>query len=111
MIFILISNILIIKLILLFFLLSKKQKWDLLLFSTFECGFTSYFFSRFSFSIHYFIIGLIFLFLDLELCFLFPFFNEDFSSLISMNFMWIFIFTLLLGLLMEWKEGELDWKF
>lgn len=79
--------------------------------SVFECGFTSYFFSRFSFSIHYFIIGLIFLFLDLEICYIIPFFNEDFSSIGISFFFWLFILILILGLIEEWTLELLDWKY
>nr|YP_009228538.1 NADH dehydrogenase subunit 3 [Phyllocoptes taishanensis]ALK03801.1 NADH dehydrogenase subunit 3 [Phyllocoptes taishanensis] len=95
---------------LLFMMASTKSSWEATAGSPFECGFTSYFFSRFSFSVHYFLVGLIFLFFDLELTFMMPFFNESLSSLILGQVLLIFIVILLSGLLMEWKEGGLDWS-
>lgn len=69
--------------------------------SPFECGFSSYFFSRFSFSIHYFLIALIFLFLDLELCFIIPFFNERIPDIKNLIPLIIVTAILLIGLFQE----------
>lgn len=95
----------------LFFLLSKNVSWNKGCGALFECGFTSYFFSRFSFSNHYFIIGLVFLFLDIELCIIFPFFNQSYSSRVSGIIVFLFVRILLIGLLGEWARGALDWAY
>lgn len=102
--------ILVILIISIFFFLRKQRKWDKIINSQFECGFISYFPSRCSFSIDYYLIGLIFLFLDLELCFLIPVFNEYSYDIRFSKLVFIFVIILLLGLLEEWKEGALDWK-
>nr|YP_009228525.1 NADH dehydrogenase subunit 3 [Epitrimerus sabinae]ALK03788.1 NADH dehydrogenase subunit 3 [Epitrimerus sabinae] len=94
-----------------FYVLSFKHNWMKEGGSPFECGFSSYFYSRFSFSIHYFLIGLIFLFLDLELSFLMPVLIEgSFSIWVKTSFV-VFLSVLLLGILWEWKEKKLDWTF
>lgn len=98
-------------LVLIFFLNSKKVKWSKRLIRVFECGFTSYFYSRFSFSIHYYLVGIIFLFLDLELSFIMPFFNERFRCEGLMIYSWIFICILIFSLLIEWEKGKLEWNF
>lgn len=91
------------------FLLGKSEAWDKNSSSSFECGFRSYFNSRFSFSIHYFLIGLVFLFLDLELCIIIPFFNEGINNLVIILVLTFFIFILLIGLIHEWSTSKLDW--
>nr|AQQ72864.1 NADH dehydrogenase subunit 3 [Leipothrix sp. 1 XFX-2017] len=103
--------VLIFLLSVMFFLASSKMKMNFNSQTPFECGFSSYFYSRHSFSIHYFIITLIFLFLDLEICFLFPFFMEDLGSVSLASVTYVFVSVLLLGLLKEWQEMKLDWVF
>nr|YP_009351812.1 NADH dehydrogenase subunit 3 [Rhinotergum shaoguanense]AQQ72851.1 NADH dehydrogenase subunit 3 [Rhinotergum shaoguanense] len=93
----------------LFFVSSNKQDWDGLNSSSFECGYSSYFFSHFSFSVHYFLVALIFLFLDLELCFLMPFFNDSIPNFVLEDLMYMFVLILLMGLVIEWKESKLEW--
>ena len=95
----------------LFYLISSKQKFDELERSTFECGFRRYFFSRFSFSVHFYVVAIIFLFLDLEICFIIPFIVSE-ESKWAVNFcIFLFLITLLGGLIEEWIEGKLEWKF
>lgn len=96
---------------LLFYLAGKSEKWEPSIGSSFECGFRSYFFSRFSFSIHYFLIALIFLFLDLEICLILPFLNEYFEDQEMLTYVVIFVRVLLLGLLYEWIESKIEWNF
>lgn len=95
----------------LFFLAGKMEKWDASTRSVFECGFTAYFYSRFSFSIHFLVVALIFLFLDLEICFIFPYFAEDVSSFEKIQIIFLFLVVLLSGLLEEWKEKKIEWNF
>lgn len=40
-----------------------------------------------------------------------PLFNERISGMGLLMWLWLFIFILLLGILKEWKEGDLEWKF
>lgn len=106
-----IITVLILILGILFFISRKREKWESLISTSFECGFSSYYFSRFSFSIHYFLVGLIFLFLDLELSFILPFFRESLGNILIEMSIFFFIFILLTGLIIEWKEGKLEWNF
>lgn len=97
-----------ILLLVLFFSISFLEKLDKLGTRIFECGFSSYYYSRFSFSIHFFLVSLIFLLLDLELCFFLPYFREFCRSFfLSINF-FLFLMILFLGLLEEWGFGRLD---
>lgn len=104
------SIILVLLILTIFSVLRKKSDLESLVTSIFECGFSSYYFSRFSFSIHYFSVALVFLFLDLELCYLLPFFNSGMSDLRFITIFWLFLLILTLGLLEEWTFGILDWK-
>nr|YP_009501937.1 NADH dehydrogenase subunit 3 [Livia junci]AWU48980.1 NADH dehydrogenase subunit 3 [Livia junci] len=80
--------------------------------SPFECGFDPFSKSRISFSIHFFVISLMFLIFDIEITLIFP------LPLIFMytNVMsWTLISALLImvlswGLFIEWKEGSMNWK-
>lgn len=97
---------------LIFFFFSKKVGNENQIKSIFECGFTSYFFSRISISIHYFIVGLIFLFLDLELCYTLPFFFEGGWNFSNKNDIIIIFLTILITtLLYEWVKENLNWKY
>lgn len=94
----------------LFFLASKSEELYGLEQSIFECGFRSYFYRRFSFTIQYFLLGILFLFLDLELVFVMPLFSELTLGVHSRNYGWLFIIILILSLVFEWKQGKIEWK-
>ena len=83
---------------LIFFIISKASKKGSEDASSFECGFSATFENRFSFSIHYYIIALIFLLLDIELCLLLPFFLSPPYEILSRSMMLTFV-TILLGAL------------
>lgn len=103
--------ILITLILTLFYWASKNGKNEFLGSTTFECGFSSYFYSRHSFSIHYYLVALIFLFLDLEVCFMLPFLVEDTNNPLMWLYVAFFAIVLLLGLIKEWIENKLDWEF
>lgn len=98
-------------LMILFYYAGIKNKLDKLGQRSFECGFTSHFNSRHSFSVHYFVISLIFLFLDLEICFVLPFFIEDLNNIEIVLGLLLFISVLLLGLFKEWIDKKLIWEY
>nr|YP_009532929.1 NADH dehydrogenase subunit 3 [Eumantispa harmandi]AMW67936.1 NADH dehydrogenase subunit 3 [Eumantispa harmandi]AYG51264.1 NADH dehydrogenase subunit 3 [Eumantispa harmandi] len=92
-------------------ILSKKSFYDREKNSPFECGFDPKSSARMPFSLHFFLIAIIFLIFDVEIALLLP-------SILTLNFsninMWIlslsfFIFILLLGLYHEWNQGALNW--
>nr|YP_009000254.1 NADH dehydrogenase subunit 3 [Rapisma xizangense]AHA35660.1 NADH dehydrogenase subunit 3 [Rapisma xizangense] len=92
-------------------ILSKKSFSDREKNSPFECGFDPKCSARLPFSLHFFLIAIIFLIFDIEIALLFP-------IIIILNYsnlmMWIyvtsyFIMILLLGLYHEWNQGALEW--
>nr|AII02383.1 NADH dehydrogenase subunit 3 [Pennisetia hylaeiformis] len=114
MIFYLSFIIIIISNILMFFslILSKKSFYDREKSSPFECGFDPKSSARIPFSLHFFLISLIFLIFDVEIVLIFPiimnfkltnFFIWFFSS-------YFFIFILLIGLYHEWNQNMLNWS-
>nr|YP_009019972.1 NADH dehydrogenase subunit 3 [Megaselia scalaris]AHJ91463.1 NADH dehydrogenase subunit 3 [Megaselia scalaris] len=92
-------------------ILSKKTILDREKCSPFECGFDPKSSSRLPFSLHFFLIAIIFLIFDVEIALILP-------MILVLNFsnitVWLltsafFIFILLLGLYHEWNQGALNW--
>nr|YP_010326875.1 NADH dehydrogenase subunit 3 [Olene inclusa]UNP54125.1 NADH dehydrogenase subunit 3 [Olene inclusa] len=92
-------------------ILSKKSMMDREKSSPFECGFDPKSSARIPFSLHFFLITIIFLIFDVEIALIFPII--PLFKLI--NFMlWtkisIFFFTILImGLYHEWNQNMLNW--
>nr|ANZ54420.1 NADH dehydrogenase subunit 3 [Hieromantis kurokoi] len=104
----LISNIMMILAI----ILSKKTFMDREKCSPFECGFDPKSSARIPFSLHFFLITVIFLIFDVEIALIFPII----SSFKLVNFfIWvkisIFFFIILIGgLYHEWNQNMLNWS-
>nr|YP_010716218.1 NADH dehydrogenase subunit 3 [Parnassius patricius]WDE75967.1 NADH dehydrogenase subunit 3 [Parnassius patricius] len=107
MLTIIISNIM----MLLSMMLSKKSFSDREKCSPFECGFDPKSSARIPFSLHFFLITVIFLIFDIEIALLFPIimlFNLiNFIMLMKISF--FFLIILLLGLYHEWNQTMLNW--
>nr|YP_009441857.1 NADH dehydrogenase subunit 3 [Dryocoetes villosus]AOY39610.1 NADH dehydrogenase subunit 3 [Dryocoetes villosus] len=90
---------------------SKKSFYDREKTSPFECGFDPKNFARLPFSLHFFLIALIFVIFDVELTLFLPMILISNSSSPLYTFMSVNLFTmiLLLGLFHEWKQGTLNW--
>nr|YP_009493377.1 NADH dehydrogenase subunit 3 [Lyonetia clerkella]AWK29932.1 NADH dehydrogenase subunit 3 [Lyonetia clerkella] len=107
LIIILISNFL----MFLSIMLSKKSSYDREKCSPFECGFDPKSSARIPFSLHFFLITVIFLIFDVEIALIFPFIytfkltNFILWSKISFFFMMI----LLMGIYHEWNQSMLNW--
>nr|YP_010177776.1 NADH dehydrogenase subunit 3 [Ripeacma umbellata]QST15505.1 NADH dehydrogenase subunit 3 [Ripeacma umbellata] len=92
-------------------ILSKKSFTDREKCSPFECGFDPKSSARIPFSLHFFLITVIFLIFDVEIALIFPII----SSFKMVNiFIWsktsfFFIMILLLGLYHEWNQNMLNW--
>jgi len=90
-------------------LITKKNYKEKI--STFECGFDPRREARLPFSIHFFLIALIFLIFDVEITIILPIpiiiemINKNIWIIINL----IFLLILTLGTLHEWKEGALHW--
>lgn len=92
-------------------MISKKQDFDREKISSFECGFDPFISSRLPFSIHFFIIAILFLVFDIEVVFLIPLINS-FVFLNLNEWLYISLFILIIlywGLEFEKHEGSLKW--
>nr|YP_009564647.1 NADH dehydrogenase subunit 3 [Hoplasoma unicolor]QAY81944.1 NADH dehydrogenase subunit 3 [Hoplasoma unicolor] len=98
-------------LIILLNLISKKTFYDREKNSPFECGFDPKTSARLPFSLHFFLIAIIFLIFDVEITLLLP------TIMLMMicnifNYIMIFMFfimILLVGIYYEWNQGALNW--
>nr|UER93864.1 NADH dehydrogenase subunit 3 [Membranacea stenoprocessa] len=91
--------------------MSKKSIIETQKSNPFECGFNPMSNKRVPFSIHFFLIAVIFLVFDIEIIIILPLI---FSLPFSLLYCWVisslsFIFILILGLYHEWLNGMLDW--
>nr|YP_010540352.1 NADH dehydrogenase subunit 3 [Singapora shinshana]UYF20494.1 NADH dehydrogenase subunit 3 [Singapora shinshana] len=91
--------------------ISKKSITDTQKSTPFECGFNPMTYKRLPFSIHFFLIAVIFLIFDIEIIIILPMIMTIKSS---MMIYWaitsiMFIIILILGLYHEWNNGMLNW--
>nr|YP_010834387.1 NADH dehydrogenase subunit 3 [Luperomorpha xanthodera]WFQ81656.1 NADH dehydrogenase subunit 3 [Luperomorpha xanthodera] len=91
--------------------ISKKTYYDREKSSPFECGFDPKTSARLPFSLHFFLIAIIFLIFDVEITLIFPFIMiMNLSNLFNYSMIMIFfIMILLIGLYHEWNQGALNW--
>nr|AIW65007.1 NADH dehydrogenase subunit 3 [Celenna sp. MT-2014] len=107
MLIILIANIM----MMLSIILSKKSFMDREKSSPFECGFDPKSSARIPFSLHFFLITMIFLIFDVEIALIFPIIKlfKLVNFMIWMKISFFFIFILLIGLYHEWNQNMLNW--
>ncbi|YP_010307976.1 NADH dehydrogenase subunit 3 (mitochondrion) [Achroia grisella] len=106
-IILIISNIMMIISI----ILSKKTFSDREKSSPFECGFDPKSSARMPFSLHFYLITVIFLIFDVEIALIFPIiplFNLV-NFIIWSKISFFFIIILLIGLYYEWNQNMLNW--
>nr|YP_010326117.1 NADH dehydrogenase subunit 3 [Pareuchaetes insulata]UNP49242.1 NADH dehydrogenase subunit 3 [Pareuchaetes insulata] len=103
----LIANIM----MLLAIILSKKSFSDREKSSPFECGFDPKSSARIPFSLHFFLITMIFLIFDVEIALILPiiplFKMVNFILWTKISF--FFILILIIGLYHEWNQNMLNW--
>nr|VFU78636.1 NADH dehydrogenase subunit 3 [Bragasellus peltatus] len=99
-------------LVILSFLMSKKNNMDREKNSPFECGFDPLIPNRLPFSLRFFIIAVIFLVFDVEIVLLLPLSSIwEISNLNYWLIMYmVFLMILLMGTIYEWGLGALYWK-
>nr|YP_009092095.1 NADH dehydrogenase subunit 3 [Aporia potanini intercostata]AGG35779.1 NADH dehydrogenase subunit 3 [Aporia potanini intercostata] len=109
LIFFFISNIF----ITLSLIISKKTNLDREKCSPFECGFDPKSLPRVPFSLHFFLIAVIFLIFDVEIALMFPIIITFSSTNILIWFKTVsfFIIMLLIGLYHEWNQKMLNWTY
>nr|AQM57896.1 NADH dehydrogenase subunit 3 [Dendrolimus kikuchii] len=92
-------------------ILSKKSFKDREKCSPFECGFDPKSSARIPFSLHFFLITVIFLIFDVEIALIFPiiplFKMTNFIIWTKISF--FFLIILLMGLYHEWNQNMLNW--
>nr|WAM61617.1 NADH dehydrogenase subunit 3 [Seriana sp. 'barna'] len=101
-------NLIIIGLII---LIAKKPIFDMQKSTPFECGFNPMTFKRLPFSIHFFLIAVIFLIFDIEIIIVLPMVLTIKSATLIAWLMTssLFILILIFGLYHEWIHGMLNW--
>nr|QYK91725.1 NADH dehydrogenase subunit 3 [Lymantria sinica] len=92
-------------------ILSKKSLIDREKSSPFECGFDPKSPARSPFSLHFFLITVIFLIFDVEIALIFPIIPlfKMVSLLMWTNISIFFILILIIGLYHEWNQNMLNW--
>ncbi|MCL2590001.1 MAG: NADH-quinone oxidoreductase subunit A [Betaproteobacteria bacterium] len=85
--------------------------------AAYECGFDAFEDARMKFDIRYYLIAILFILFDLEIAFLFPWavvFKEFIAAQVAVWFMFgsvmVFLAILIIGYIVEWKNGALDWE-
>nr|YP_010534993.1 NADH dehydrogenase subunit 3 [Epinotia rubiginosana]UYA96960.1 NADH dehydrogenase subunit 3 [Epinotia rubiginosana] len=106
-IFFILSNIM----MFLSMILSKKSFNDREKSSPFECGFDPNSSARIPFSLHFFLITVIFLIFDVEIALIFPMVSTFLSVnlIIWSKISYFFLIILILGLYHEWNQNMLKW--
>jgi NADH-quinone oxidoreductase subunit A len=77
--------------------------------SPYECGFEAFEDARMKFDVRYYLVAILFILFDLEIAFLFPWavVLPD-IGLFGFVAMMIFLASLVVGFIYEWKKGALD---
>nr|AFR45261.1 NADH dehydrogenase subunit 3 [Mytilus californianus] len=96
---------------LIFLGLSEKKGSDREKCSPYECGFEAIGGARSSFSVRFFLLGVLFVVFDVEVVLLIPliYMMVGYKSIWGVGSCWFFLFVLFVGLIHEYREGSLDW--
>jgi NADH-quinone oxidoreductase subunit A len=79
--------------------------------SPYECGFEAFEDSRMRFDVRYYLVAILFIIFDLEIAFLFPWAVVlDSIGMFGFVSMMVFLGTLVIGFIYEWKKGALEWE-
>ena len=87
--------------------------------STYECGFNAFDDARMKFDVQFYIVAILFIIVDLDVAFLFPWavtlFNPTLGAdrdfqIFAFWSMFVFIGVFAVGFLYEWKKGALEWR-
>ena len=87
--------------------------------STYECGFNAFDDARMKFDVQFYIVAILFIIVDLDVAFLFPWavamFNPTLGAdrgfqIFAFWSMFVFILVFAIGFLYEWKKGALEWR-
>ena len=87
--------------------------------STYECGFNAFDDARMKFDVQFYIVAILFIIVDLDVAFLFPWavmlFNPELGhdrgfQVFAFWSMFVFLAVFTIGFLYEWKKGALEWR-
>ncbi|MCQ8184881.1 NADH-quinone oxidoreductase subunit A [Parvularcula maris] len=87
--------------------------------STYECGFEPFEDARMKFDVQFYIVAILFIIVDLDVAFLFPWavtlFNPELGldrdfQIFAFWSMFVFLAVFFIGFLYEWKKGALEWR-
>jgi NADH-quinone oxidoreductase subunit A len=87
--------------------------------STYECGFNAFDDARMKFDVQFYIVSILFIIVDLDVAFLFPWavalFNPELGAdrgfqIFAFWSMFVFLAVFAVGFLYEWKKGALEWR-
>ncbi len=87
--------------------------------STYECGFNAFDDARMKFDVQFYIVAILFIIVDLDVSFLFPWavtlFNPELGMdpafrIFSFFSMFVFLLVFAVGYVYEWKKGALEWR-
>lgn len=87
--------------------------------STYECGFNAFDDARMKFDVQFYIVAILFIIVDLDVAFLFPWAVAIFNPELGMDrdfqifafwSMFVFLAVFAVGFLYEWKKGALEWR-
>ena len=85
--------------------------------SPYECGFEAFEDARMKFDVRYYLIAILFILFDLEIAFLFPWATVFQEFIAAGEIAWfvfgsvmVFLAILVIGYIVEWKNGALDWE-
>nr|YP_010263913.1 NADH dehydrogenase subunit 3 [Erebus caprimulgus]UIF93672.1 NADH dehydrogenase subunit 3 [Erebus caprimulgus]UNP49229.1 NADH dehydrogenase subunit 3 [Erebus caprimulgus] len=92
-------------------ILSKKSFSDREKSSPFECGFDPKSSARIPFSLHFFLITVIFLIFDVEIALIFPIIPlfKLVNFILWSKISFFFLLILIIGLYHEWNQNMLNW--
>nr|YP_009092492.1 NADH dehydrogenase subunit 3 [Cyanoptyche gloeocystis]AIM52078.1 NADH dehydrogenase subunit 3 [Cyanoptyche gloeocystis] len=78
--------------------------------SAYECGFNPFDDARTQFDVKFYLVSILFIIFDLEVAYLFPWvISLKISGSLAFWSMMLFLITLTLGFIYEWKKGALEW--
>ena len=79
--------------------------------SPFECGFEAFEDARMNFDVRYYLVAILFIIFDLEITFFLPWaLALDKLGMYAVIAMFIFLIELVIGYIILWKRGALEWE-
>ena len=79
--------------------------------SAYECGFEAFEDSRTKFDVRYYLVAILFIIFDLEIAFFLPWaLALDQLGLFGVAAMFVFLIELVIGYVVIWKRGALEWE-